>query len=241
MTVRPARGCPARHARDPRQEPVRLGLHDDRVQARRRLSAHPASRPEPSAELVLPLIPAEARTAEIDVLARSVHADGSTTFPVRLRIRDRYGNAIPDAPLEVTADGGKLAPPERSDSGAYLANYQPPLSYEHSTATIAVRSGAAEARARVDLLPEVRHVAVSPRIGILTNFSGLTSPIAAFESSLRTHRFGPELSFSAELSYAFQNAGGSSPDGITARAHTDWITAALGVAWRSPLPWRFHG
>ena len=115
-----------------------------------RLSAHPASRPEPSAELVLPLIPAEARTAEIDVLARSVHADGSTTFPVRLRIRDRYGNAIPDAPLEVTADGGKLAPPERSDSGAYLANYQPPLSYEHSTATIAVHSGATEARARVD-------------------------------------------------------------------------------------------
>ena len=149
--------------------------------------------------------------------------------------------ASPDAPLEVTADGGKLAPPERADSGAYLANYQPPLSYEHSTATIAVRSGAAEARARVDLLPEVRHVAVSPRIGILTNFSGLTSPIAAFESSLRTHRFGPELSLSAELSYAFQNAGGSSPDGITARAHTDWITAALGVAWRSPLAWRFHG
>jgi hypothetical protein len=206
-----------------------------------RLTAHPASRPQPSAELVLPLVPAEARTAEIDVLPRNVHADGSTAFPVHLRILDRYGNPIPDAPLEVTADGGSVAPPQRSGGGVYVASYQPPLSYEHGTATIAVRSGAAEARARIDLLPQVRTVALSPRIGVLTNFAGLTSPVAAFETSLRTHRFGPELSFSAEISYAFQNAGGSSPDGITARAHTDWITAAVGAAWRAPLGARFHG
>jgi hypothetical protein len=87
----------------------------------------------------------------------------------------------------------------------------------------------------------VRRLALSPRVGLLTNFSGLTSPLAAFETSLRTHRFGPELSFSAEISYAFQNTGGSSPDGITARAHTDWITAAVGVSWRASLAARVHG
>lgn len=210
-------------------------------QSELRVTAHPASRPQPSAELVLPLVPAEPRTAEIDVLSRHLHADGSTAFPVRFRILDRYGNPIPDASLEVTADGGSVAPPQRSASGVYLANYQPPLSYEQSTATIAVRSGAAEAHARVDLLPEVRRVAFSPRIGVLTNFSGLTSPVAAFETSLRTLRFGPELSFSAEISYAFQSAGGSSPDGITARAHTDWITFATGAGWRAAMGARFHG
>jgi hypothetical protein len=208
-----------------------------------RLTARPASRGQPSAELVLPLVPAEARSAEIDVLPRNehVHADGSTAFPVRLRILDRYGNSIPDAQLEVTTDRGSLALPARYDSGSYVATYQPPLSYDHASATIAVRSGAAEARARVDLLPEVPRLALSPRIGVLTNFSGLTSPVVAFETSLRTHRFGPELSFSADISYAMRNAGGSSPDGITARAHTDWITASVGVAWRAPLSGRFFG
>jgi hypothetical protein len=76
---------------------------------------------------------------------------------------------------------------------------------------------------------------------VLTNFSGLTSPVAAFETSLRTHGFGLELAFSAEISYAMQNANGSSPDGISARAHTDWITTAVGVAWRAPLTARFTG
>ncbi|HWE24396.1 MAG TPA: hypothetical protein VG496_10725 [Myxococcales bacterium] len=206
-----------------------------------RLTAHPASRPQPSAELVLPLVPAEARVAKIDVLPKDVHADGTTAFPVRLRILDQYGNAIPDAKLEVTADGGSVALPARYESGAYVATFNPPLAYERSTATIAVRSGAAEARARIDLLPDVHRLALTPRIGLLTNFSGFTSPLASFEASLRTNRFGPELAFSAELSYALQNTGGSSPDGITARVHTDWITMSLGAAWRTPLGAQFHG
>jgi hypothetical protein len=58
--------------------------------------------------------------------------------------------------------------------------------------------------------------------------------VAAFEAALRTNRWGPELAFSADLSYAFQNAGGSSAQGVTARVHTDWIVAALGATWRMP-------
>jgi hypothetical protein len=206
-----------------------------------RLAVHPAGRGEPAAKLVLPLIPAPADRATIDVLPRRVHADGTTPFALRLRILDRFGNAIADAPPEVTADGGTVEPPTRSENNTYLVTYQPPLSYERSSATIAVRSGAAQASTRIELLPAVRRVAFSPRLGLVTNFAGLTSPVLAFETSLRTHRLGPELSISAEISYAFQNSGGSSADGIVARAHTDWITASVGAAWRAPLPDRFHG
>jgi len=206
-----------------------------------RLSVSPAGRAEPSANIVLPLVPAQPERATIDVLPRHVHADGSTPFALRLRILDQFGNAISDAPPEVTADGGTVAPPTASEGGAYLVTYQPPLSYERSSATIAVRAGAAQASTRLELLPAVRRVAFSPRLGLLTNFAGLTSPLLAFETSLRTHRLGPELSVSAEISYAFQNSGGSSADGIVARAHTDWITAAVGAAWRAPLPEGFHG
>jgi hypothetical protein len=206
-----------------------------------RLSVHPAGRAEPSARLVLPLVPAEPERATIDILPRRLHADGSTPFALRLRILDRFGNATFEPPPEVTADGGTVAPPVRGDAGSYLVTYQPPLSYERSSATIGVRAGSAQATTRIDLLPEVRRVSLSPRLGVLTNFAGLTSPVLAFETSLRTHRLGPELSISVDVSYAFQNSGGASSDGIVARAHTDWITFAAGAAWRAPLPDRFHG
>jgi hypothetical protein len=206
-----------------------------------RISVHPAGRAEPSANATVPLVPAAAERATIDVLPRRLHADGSTPFALRLRILDRFGNPIADPPPEVTADEGTVAPPTRSEGGAYLVSYQPPLSYERSSATIAVRSGGAQASTNIELLPAVRRIAFSPRLGLLTNFAGLTSPMLAFETSMRTHRLGPEVSVSAEISYAFQNSGGTSADGIDAHAHTDWITLAAGGAWRAPLPDKFHG
>ena len=180
----------------------------------------------------------------MDVLPRHVHADGSTPFALRLRILDQFGNAISDAPPEVTADGGTVAPPTASEGGAYLVTYQPPLSYERSSATIAVRAGAAQASTRLELLPAVRRVAFSPRLGLLTNFAGLTSPLLAFETSLRTHRLGPELSVSAEISYAFQNSGVRSPVTISVvvnPGHTalqregDPCTETAVACFRSPL------
>src|SRR5438874_9080308 len=61
---------------------------------------------------VLPLVAAEPRTATIEVLPGRVHADGTTGFPVRLGILDRFGNAVADARPEVSADVGTVAPPE---------------------------------------------------------------------------------------------------------------------------------
>jgi len=204
-----------------------------------RLLAHPAERPAPSAEIALPLSPAEPGVAEIELPRRALRADGVTRYTVRVRIADRFGNPIRDALPEVLVeDGGTL--PARPEGGSYVATYLAPASRERAFATIAVRAGAAQARARLDLLPQIHPLALSPRVGFLTNLSGLSSPVFAFESSLRTHRWGPELSFSADLSYALQNAGGSSAQGVTARAHTDWIVAAAGVALRVPLALSGH-
>ncbi len=200
-----------------------------------RLRAHPSGRPEPSAEIALPLSPGEPELAEIELPRGALQADGVTRYSVRVRIADRFGNPIADARPEVLADPEGVALPTRPEGGAYVATYQPPLSRERTFSTIAVRAGAAQARARLDLVPDIRFVALSPRVGLLTNFSGFTSPVAAFEASLRTNRWGPELAFSADVSYALQNAGGSSAQGVVGRAHTDWIVASLGVAWRTSL------
>ena len=208
-------------------------------QSELRLLVHPAGRSEPSAELALPLSPAEPRIAEIEVPLRALRADGVTHYPVRVRIADEFGNPIPDATPEVMGGDG-VALPAHPEGGAYVATFLAPVSRERTSATIAVRAGAAQARARLDLLPGIHPVALSPRLGLITNFSGLTSPVVAFESSLRTNRWGPELSFSADVSYALQNAGGSSAQGVTARAHTDWIVTAVGAALRLPAAFSAH-
>lgn len=200
-----------------------------------RVRAHPADRPEPSAEIVLPLVPGAPEQAEIEVPHRLLHADGVTGYPVRVRIADRFGNPVADARPEVLADPGSVTVAQDSDQGAYLATVLPPRSTERTFSTIAVRSGSAQARAQLELLPSIHRLALSPRLGILTNFAGLTAPVAAFEASLRTNRWGPELALSADISYALQNAGGSSAQGVVARTHTDWILASLGVAWRLPV------
>ncbi len=200
-----------------------------------RLAAHPSGRPGPAAEIALPLSPGEPELAEIELPRRALHADGVTPYAVRVRIADRFGNPVADAQPEVLADEGNVTLPARREGGAYVATYLAPLSRERTFSTIAVRAGAAQARARFDLLPAIRPLALSPRLGLLTNFSGLSSPVVAFETALRTNRWGPELAFSADLSYALQNAGGSSAEGVVARAHTDWIVASVGVAWRLAL------
>ena len=196
------------------------------------LTARPADRAGPSAELALPLAPAEAEIARVELPARALHADGATRYPLRVLIEDKYGNAVADARPEIVAEGGTVSLSAAPEHGAYVATYVAPLSRERTFATIAVRAGSAATRARVDLLPQLRALAFGPRVGFLTNFSGLTSPLAAFEASLRTSRWGPELAFCADVSYALQNAGGSSAQGVTARGHTDWIVTAAGVTWR---------
>ena len=200
-----------------------------------RLSARPAAREEPLAQLELPLLPGEPEAARIELPVKQLRADGKSSYQVRVRLVDRFGNAVADARPEVTADTGALSGPLRAEGGAYVATYLAPASPERAVGTIEVRAGSAGARRTFDLVPRIHPLAIAPRAGFLTNFGGFTAPVIAVESSLRTNRWGPELAFSFDVSYALHNAGGSSTDGVTARVHTDWIVAALGASYRSAL------
>ena len=200
-----------------------------------RLIARPAAREGPVAHLTLPLVPAEPDAARIELPVKRLRADGKSSYQVRVQLVDRFGNSIGDVRPEVTADAGMVSGPVRAEGGAYVATYLPPAAPERTVATIAVRAGATGARRTFDLVPRIQPLAIAPRAGFLTNFSGFTSPVVGVESSLRTTRWGPELAFSLDVSYALQNAGGSSAQGVNARAHTDWIVAALGASYRFGL------
>ena len=199
-----------------------------------RLTARPQSREEPVAELVLPLAAAEPASARLEAPTGGLQADGVSPVKLRVRLEDRFGNPVSSAQPVVTAERGSVDGTAPAGTGTYLATYVPPFSSERTDTVVSVRAGPAHALARLELLPRIHRFALSPRAGVLSDFSGFTSPVAGLEAAFRSNLFGPELAVSADLSYALQNAGGSA-SGISARQHTDWLMAAAAVAWRLPL------
>jgi hypothetical protein len=77
--------------------------------------------------------------------------------------------------------------------------------------------------ARLTLLPALKPLAVSAKVGMLSNLSGFSAPLIGVEAGLRTDLFGPQLGFSVEADYLH-------------RAQSDLInTGAAAVAAQSRL------
>jgi hypothetical protein len=196
-----------------------------------RVTVRPKNREQPFAQLSLPLAAAEPASARIDLPAQRAFADGQSPVRLRLRIADRFGNPVADARPMVAVDAGTLGAAQPAGGGAYETSWVPPVSREHTQASVAVSAGAAEGRAQLDLLPRVPRLALGVRAGALSNFSGLNSPVAGVEAAWRTNRWGPELALSADVTYALQNAGAATTS-VGAHTHTDYLTTAIGLSWR---------
>ncbi len=175
--------------------------------------AHPRGRPEPRATLAVKLLPATASAVVLDPPDARVQT--GSRLQLRARRIDRFGNAVPApaAPVAFTAEGSIVAVHAQPD-GAWLATYLPPSRWTRSETEIEVRWGPSAARSRISILPRDSLVAVSPKLGLLSNFARLTSPLAAIEVALRSDRFGPELGLSAEASWAFVTRNDAASDGV---------------------------
>ena len=85
------------------------------------------------------------------------------------------------------------------------------------------------------LLPRLAQWSISPKVGALSNFGRLHSPVAALEAAFRTERFGPELGFATEVAWYFvsqdQNAGQLG----NAQARDDFVTVSAIVSLRRSI------
>ncbi len=210
-----------------------------RLEGRRelRVVAHPEGRDEPRAAAEVQLAPGP--PAEV-VLAASprVRADGENGIPVRLAVRDRYGNPVPAATPAVSADTGTLEQVARESDGAWTATYRPPLLRERSTAALVAHAGPASTAARIDLLPQIHALALSPKLGFTGAFSDVTSPVFAVEAAWRSERFGPRLEALAELAYAYSSVSSPTASGtsiVAVKSHTDFFTVTLAAGWLLPV------
>jgi len=186
-----------------------------------------------AAAQVLPLAAGPAEVVTFENPLPKVIADGASRVRFPVQLRDRYGNEVSGVQPELSVDQG-LAQLEEA-GGALFASYLPPLLDHRSGAVLSLRAGKASGSAQVTLLPDQRAVAVSPKVGMLSNFSGFSAPLFGVEGALRTDRFGPQLSLSLEADYAHREQSEMVRVGtldVLAGSRLDLVLVHLSAAWR---------
>ena len=97
-----------------------------------------------------------------------------------------------------------------------------------------MRWGEERARSLIAIVPRDSLFALSPKLGGVTNFARLRSPLLGLEAALRTDRFGPELAFSLEADWSFA-ANTQSAGGFDTRARENFFALSAQVAFRQRL------
>ena len=151
------------------------------------------------ATLRIPLTAASAERAEVVPERRAVIADGHSPMLLRVVLRDRFGNEAQGTPVLATDTGSVSA--AVPDGAGFVATFVPPLLHEEGEATVAVRSGAAQARTQVALRPRVRELALSARTGFFSDLHGLAAPLLGVEGALRTQALGLQFALVLDLSW----------------------------------------
>ena len=162
-----------------------------------------------------------------------VIADGESPLRMQVELRDRYGNPISGLRPQLSAENGRAELEERGE--ALYASYVPPLLHERQATVLAASAGTAVGRANLTLLPNVPSVALSAKLGGLSDLSGFSAPLLGVEAQMRTIRFGPELALSLEADYAYRSHSETLRAGATnlmAQSRIDLLQLHLSAAWR---------
>ena len=201
----------------------------DTVEVRARASGTSAAR-------TLPLIPGPLESISFDRETAEAVADGASPLRLAVHFTDRYGNAVSGVQSELSAGQGRAQLEERD--GTLYASYVPPLLREPGETDLALRAGSTVGRAHVTLVPNLTSAALSAKAGMLSNFSGFTTPLLGVAAALRTDRLGPHLALGIELDYAHRSQSDLVPAGGTnllVDSSLDLLLVHLQTSWRRQL------
>jgi hypothetical protein len=198
------------------------------------VAAHPRGRDAPRASVTLRLVPGEPAFASVDPASAVARAGGA---PLQLRVHqsDRFGNSVGGAAPSAVAEEGRVAAVDPTPGGGFVATYVPPDRWDRDRAVVEMRWPGASARADIVLLPQLARWTLSPKLGALSNFGRLHSPLAAFEAAYRTDRFGPELGIATEVAWYFVSQDQAAGQLGTAQARDDFVTFSALFSLRRSL------
>jgi hypothetical protein len=210
--------------------PAGFGGHD-----KLQLEAVSPSRGEVAGTATVALLPGDPVAARADEVAPA-RADGVSKARVRFSVADRYGNPVSALMPSASADRGSVTSVVGVGPGKYEAIYVPLVSRLSGDALVDIAAGTARARARVPLLPQLPALAVSPKLGALSNLRDLGSPLLGLEVAFRSDRLGPKIFFAGDLSYWFSQENtafaGQTAQSVSTRSRTDFFTVSGSVGTR---------
>jgi hypothetical protein len=159
-----------------------------------------------------------------------------STARVRFSVADRYGNPVSLLAPRAAADRGSITAVVAVGPGKYEAVYVAQPSRVNGDALVDIAAGAARARARIPLFAQLPAVAVSPKVGALSNLRDLSSPFLGLEVAFRSDRLGPKIFFAGDLSYWFSQESSAfaaqTSQSVSTRSRTDFLTASASVGTR---------
>jgi hypothetical protein len=211
--------------------PAGFGGHD-----KLQVEAVSPSRGEVAGTAAVALLPGDPVAARADAVLPA-RADGVSKARVRFSVADRYGNPVSALAPSAAANRGSVTAVVAVGPGKYEAIYVAQPSRVNGDALVDIAAGAARARARVPLLPQLPALAVSPKLGALSNLRDLSSPLLGLEVAFRSDRLGPKIFFAGDLSYWFSQentafAGQTAQSVVSTRSRTDFFTASASVGTR---------
>lgn len=198
--------------------------------ASQEIAAHPRARPTPRASVILRLEPAEPALASVQPTSATARIGGA---PVRLYVvrTDRFGNAVAGTAPTAVAGEGQVAEIDPLPDGGFVATYVPPARWDRDDTSVEMRWPGAATRTDLVLLPRLAPLTVSPKLGALSNFGRLHSPVVGVEAAFRTDRLGPELGLATELGWYFVSLDQAGPTGAT-QARDDFVTLSVLLSLR---------
>jgi hypothetical protein len=194
------------------------------------------------ATLRLPLQSGQPEHVRIEPLATAVKADGTTSVPIRVVVEDRFGNAVPGAPLVVTSgpEEGKLEPLAPGPvEGEFVTRFHAPLSRYDSLATIKLQSGAVHGEGRLTVRGHRGWLSVTPGAWFLSNLRDVNAPLGTAELEVSTPALGGEVAVAAEGGWFNAPVGRAVPPEPQVRGGTTFFTALGSVSYRRDFPFGY--
>jgi hypothetical protein len=180
--------------------------------------------------------PRPAARIEIRLEDAALVADGEASTRLSIRLLDAAGRSVPGTPSVEASDGRVegLAPTGDGWEARYVA---PPQRPPGGAAEIGVRERGLTVRARIELSPQVKRLALGVLAGWRTNLAAVSSPSLGVEATWRTPLLGDRLLLSARASWYAESATVPPFAGLSAPATARVFPVALLALYEWPLGW----
>lgn len=190
-----------------------------------------------SARVAVALAPARPFTLRLDPARAELVADGRAALPLKLRVEDRFGNAIEAKGLSLVARA--TAGEVRARWAEGIVEYLAARGLAPGSAAVEVAGEGLAARADVDLYPAVRSLRLAPAAGVATDARSFGAPWLGAQAAWRFPMRRGAIAAGAEVSWLrrarSEEIGGARVDGAQ-----ELLSGDLAVGWLIPMSPRWQ-